>query len=110
MNRRSDHALRESISILERLLLTAHSADTILERSLEELARLLDAEQGYAFEVQPSEGATVSWNMVAYGERDDSFVLKPSASVSSTLPQTLLFQFRSGRMSYGEGGLPPEHA
>ncbi len=110
MNRRSDHALRESISTLERLLLTAHSADTILERSLEELARLLDAEQGYAFEVQPSEGATVSWNMVAYGEREDNFILKSSASVSSTLPQALLFQFRSGRMSYGEGGLPPEHA
>lgn len=110
MNRRTDHALRQSISTLEGLLLSEHSTNHILERCLQELAHLLDVEFGYVLNVDPPDGITACWNVVAYGERDDGFTLKSVTTCSSELPQPLLFQFRSGRIGYVEGDLATGHA
>lgn len=109
VNRRTDHQLRQSISNLERLLLSTQGADTILSRCLQELGHLLKAEFGYVYEVQPMEGGNVHWDLAGYGSLARDFELEPAIATSRTIPHALLFQFRSGRFIASADGLPDGH-
>ena len=109
VNRRTDHQLRQSISNLEKLLLSTQGADTILARCLQELGHLLKAEFGYVYEVQPMEGGNVHWDLAGYGSLARDFELEPAIATSRTIPHALLFQFRSGRFIASAGGLPDGH-
>ena len=82
MNRRTDHQLRQSISNLEKLLLSTQGADTILARCLQELGHLLKAEFGYVYEVQPMEGGNVHWDLAGYGSLARDFELEPAIVTS----------------------------
>ena len=109
VNRRTDHQLRQSISNLEKLLLSTQGAGTILSRCLQELGHLLKAEFGYVYEVQPMEGGNVHWDLAGYGSLARDFELEPAIATSRTIPHALLFQFRSGRFIASAGGLPDGH-
>jgi diguanylate cyclase (GGDEF)-like protein/PAS domain S-box-containing protein len=109
VNRRTDHQLRQSISNLEKLLLSTETADTILCRCLRELGQLLKAGFGYVFEVQPMEGGTVRWDLAGFGRLNTGFQPEAAISTSRTIPQSLLFQFRSGRFITSNNGLPDGH-
>ncbi|MEC8908693.1 MAG: PAS domain-containing protein, partial [Pseudomonadota bacterium] len=109
MNRRTDHQLKQSISNLEKLLVSTQGADTILSRCLQELGHLLKAEFGYVCEVQPMEGGNVHWGLAGYGSLDTNFELEPAITTARTIPHALLFQFRSGRFIASDDGLPEGH-
>lgn len=109
VNRRTDHQLKQSISNLEKLLVSTQGADTILSRCLQELGHLLKAEFGYVCEVQPMEGGNVHWGLAGYGSLDTNFELEPAITTARTIPHALLFQFRSGRFIASDDGLPEGH-
>ncbi len=107
MNRRSDHALRQTISNIEALMLAPAPYELVLTRSLEELMGLLGAGYGYVFSV-PGYGEEF-WHLHAcYSGKEEPNTVS-GISTSSKIPTELRPGLRSGRCMLGEGAPPGPH-
>ena len=97
MNRRADHALRQTISHIEQMMLNIPDPETILSRCLEELAALLNAEYGYVFSTRPGNQPVPPWSLVACRETSGGIRSVAGISTSSFIPAPLLGPFRLGK-------------
>jgi len=107
MNRRSDHALRQTISNIESLLVNSAEPQTILSRCAEELLYLLDGE--YSFSYYTDGDNPNVWELAGVYRSDTAGACQPSIRTATNIDEELVEYLSKGRSLFGSGVLPDVH-
>ncbi|BFM08529.1 bifunctional diguanylate cyclase/phosphodiesterase [Halioxenophilus aromaticivorans] len=101
MTRRSDTALRKSISQIEEMLLANPSKETVFSRCTALLMQLFDARYGYTFRCRDSDSQGIPWEMVSCQEYNGHTLHTLSDINTSTyLPTADKELFKAGKCYY----------
>jgi len=95
MNRRSDHALRQTISNIESLLVNSAEPQTILSRCAEELLYLLDGE--YSFSYYTDGDNPNVWELAGVYRSDTAGACQPSIRTATNIDEELVEYLSKGR-------------
>ncbi len=104
MNRRTDNDLRQSISVIERMLLTEPSAEMVTMRCLQQLINLLKASYGYVYECGDlDEDGHIPWDLIGTCEaKAGQLVQLANTSTSRYITVELQPKLSAGRCFGGE--------
>ena len=104
MNRRTDNDLRQSISVIERMLLTEPSIETVSMRCLQQLMSLLKSSYGYVYECADlDDEGHIPWELIStYTLESEQLIQLASTSTSSYIPGELQPKLSAGRCFGGE--------
>lgn len=98
MSRRSDNKLRQSINVLERMLLTTPDTNTVLLRCLTQLMTLLDADFGCVFLCRDIQGDRIPWELIGcYRKAGQVLTEVENSSTCPAVPVRLQSKLVAGR-------------
>lgn len=110
MTRRTDTGLRHAISVIERMLLTDPTIDTILMRCLHQLMALLGSHFGYVYQCRNSESESVPWELTGCYQFDSGvFRELANTCTSHHIPPAMQAKLISGRCIFDDGLETPLH-